>query len=301
MCAPFLLMLYFFQLLVGLLSADECASRLQQARQAARDQDFALAAASYRAAVTTCPFRSELLLELAKAQLMAQQVEDADQTLVRLLKVEPRHADALKLRGDTQYLLGNEAEAERLFRASSEAAPKSAEPHYALGRLFYHQTQLQQAAAEFRRAIELDPAHYRAYDNLGLTYDALNDIRAAMQSYEKALALVHKTHPTYDTVFANLADLLHRQGDFERSFQFASEAAKRNPRQARNFYLTGRALAKLARLDLAEKWLKQAVTLDPKYGAAHYQLAQIYRMQGRTEEADRALEAFQSSGSSAGK
>ena len=41
------------------------------------------------------------------------------------------------------------------------------------------------AEAEYLRAIELDPRHFRAYNNLGMLYAARDDIKAAVQYYCK--------------------------------------------------------------------------------------------------------------------
>jgi tetratricopeptide (TPR) repeat protein len=275
---------------------DDCAERLLQGRRAFQNQDFTLAAQAFQSASTVCPpqQRPGILLDLAKAQMMGGQLPPADATLSRLLQSDPRNAAALKLRGDVAYLLGKLPEAERLLLEAASVVPGNPDPQYALGRLYYHQSRFGDAVARFQKVLELDPASYRAYDNLGLSYEALNQGARALESYQKSLALVHQDHPEYDTVYANFADFLYRQADFERSFQFSAEAAKRNPRSARNFFLAGRALAKLERWDLASKWLNQAIALDPGHAAASYQLSQVYRRQGRDAEADRALAVFQS-------
>lgn len=273
--------------------AGECAERLEQARVAFRDQDYALAARALQSASTACPPNSSVLFDLSRAQMLAGQLPAAAATLARLLKSDPRNAAALKLRGDVAFLLADHPEAERFLLAAALEGPSNPEPQYALGRLYYHQSRFRDAIVRFRKAIEIDPAAYRAWDNLGLAHEALNQGPQAVESFQKALALVHKDHPEYDTVYANLADFLYRQADFERSFQSAVEAARRNPRSSRNFFLAGRALAKLERWDLALKWLKQTLELDPRHAAAAYQLAQVYRLTGREEEAERALAAFQ--------
>jgi cytochrome c-type biogenesis protein CcmH/NrfG len=41
------------------------------------------------------------------------------------------------------------------------------------------------------------------------------------------------------------------------------------------------------------KWLEQAAALNPDYPEPLYVLAQVYRRLGRTDDASRALKAFQ--------
>jgi tetratricopeptide (TPR) repeat protein len=251
--------LHFLFALAAPLAAGQCAIEMEGARQAYQDKDYTLAARRFERAVAACPSNANLLLDLAKVK----------------------------------YLLGDSTEAERLLRTAAEVDPQNPELHYALGRIYYHEVRLHQAVEQFEKALALDPAHHRAYDNMGLAFEGLNDFRRALECYEKALALVHKAHPAYDSVYANVADLLYHQAEFERSFQYAAEAASRNPSSARNFFLTGRALAKLERWEQSLKWLRQAVSIDPAHPAANYQLAQVYRSLGRIEDAERQLQAFQ--------
>jgi tetratricopeptide (TPR) repeat protein len=146
--------------------------------------------------------------------------------------------------------------------------------------------------ADYRKAVELDSKHFRAWDNLGLTYDALNQDAEALKSFFKSLDLVMKDQPAYDWAHANLADFFLRRNEYEKAFQLAAEAAKRNPQSARNCFLTGKALSKLEKHEFALRWLKRAVEMDNTYPEAFYLLAQTYRKVGQTEESAKALARF---------
>ena len=167
------------------------------------------------------------------------------------------------------------------------------EPYYALGRIYYQQNRFAESLAQFSKVLELDPKSFRAYDNMGLAYEGLNDNTRAMQHYQRALALVQKDHLDYDWVYGNVSNLFYKMGNYSNAFQFAAEAANRNPNSGRDFYLGGKALAKLGKPDLAAKWLQRAVILDPSLSEAHYQYAQVLRKIGKTEYADRELKIFQ--------
>jgi tetratricopeptide (TPR) repeat protein len=113
-----------------------------------------------------------------------------------------------------------------------------------------------------------------------------------LQHFLKALDLVHKQHPEYDVVYANAANFFIDRSEFEKAFQLAAEAAKRNPNSARNFFLTGKALVKLEKHDISIRWFQRAAELDPTYTEPRYWLAQVYRKLGKMEEAGRELEKF---------
>lgn len=274
-------------------TAQDCQEAQSLATKAYEARAYDEAARHFARAVSDCGPNAPLLLALGQAQLLAQQPADALASLDRIPPQDPHHVQALKVRAKALYFLRRDPEAEETLERAAARAPSDAEIPYDLGRMLYQQGRHVEAAESFRRAIALDPGAYKAWDNLGLTYEALGDTAGAQQHYLKALELVYKDHPRYDVVYANVAELLIRLGSYERAFDLAAEAAQRNPQEARNVFVAGKALVRLGRSDLSVKWLEQAITLNPDYPEPYYLLSQAYRQLGRAEDAERALEAFQ--------
>ncbi len=273
-------------------AADDCPTLVDRARKAFESRQFEAAITEFGRAVTVCPQARPLLLPLAQAQLMAQRLPDAIRTLEELLQLDPVNLEALKLRGDALYLAGQEQEAERSLQAALAIDGSHQPSLYALGRIYYQQNRFPEAVERFRAVVGLDPKAHRAYDNLALCYEALHQDKEALQHFLKALDLVHKDHPGYDTVYADFANFLLNRNEYEKAFQFAAEAAKRNPAAARNFFLTGKALVRLGKHELSLRWLEQANRLDASYPEARYLMAQTYRRLGREKEADEQLAKF---------
>ncbi len=194
--------------------------------------------------------------------------------------------------GQTQYLLGKEIEAERSFQAALALDPKNEETLYALGRLYAMQNRFPEAVEKLEAAVRINPKNYKAWDNLGVCYDSLSRDADALRSFTKALDLVMKDHPEYDWAHANVADFFLRRDQNEKAFQFAAEAAQRNPGSARNAFLTGKALVRLGKQDISLRWLERAVELDSQYTDALYVLGQTYKKLGRDADAARTLAKF---------
>ena len=267
-----------------------CDSLLADAARRSLDQkNYEAAAAEFRRAVDACPHERGLRLELARALFMAQKFDEA----FDLAGHFPRDPAALLLRANILYLRGEDAEAVQTFLRAIELDPQNENAVYSLGRVLYQQNRFEPAIAQFRRVLELDPKSYKAFDNLGLCYEALGKEDEAIRHFLKALDLVYKDHPDYDWPYANLANLFLKRGENEKAFQLASEAAVRNPASARNFYLTGKALARLEKLELAAKWLRQSTELDPGYPDPRYLLGQVYQKLGRQDDAAREFKAFE--------
>ena len=270
-----------------------CTAHIADARAAYERQAYTEARAQFTEAVTVCGATPPLLLALAQAELLSRDVEAALATLAQLEALGPLSVAALKVRARALYLVANDRDAELTLLSAASRDPGDAELAYDLGRIYYQQQRHQDAHRAFERATTLDPRSYKAWDNLGLACEALGDEAAAVRHYAPAMAIAQTDAPAYDVVYANYADLLLRQGEFQRAFDAAAEAAQRNPRDPRNLLLAGKALLKLEATDAGVKWLTQAVTLDPDYPEPHYLLARAYRVLGRPNDARRAMEAFQ--------
>ena len=271
----------------------DCGEAQALARQAYEARRYDDAAQHFTRAVKVCGPSVVLWLALGQAQLLARHPAEALATLERIPADSPDYVAALKVKAKAQYLLRRDDDAKATLKRAAERAPEDAEVPYDLGRIDYQQGRHAEAAELLRRATTLDPGSYKAWDALGLATEALGNVHEAQQLYLKAIALVHQAHPHYDVVYANFADLMIKVGDYQRAFDLAAEAAARNPDEARNFFLAGKALAQLARADISLRWFERAIVLDPDYPEAHYQLAQAYRRLGRTADAERALKAFQ--------
>ncbi len=270
-----------------------CQLSVDSARAAFTQRNYNVAANDFRRALDACPQQQALRLELARALFMLQRFDEA-QKLARAVLADDAHSiPALLLLANSLYLSGEEPEAVATFQRVIEIDPKNGDAIYSLGRVYYQQNRFEQAITQFRRLLELDPKSYKAYDNLGLCYEALGKEDEAIRHFLQALDLVYKDHPEYDWPYANLANLLLKRGENQKAFQLASEAAVRNPASARNFYLTGKALSRLEKLDLAVKWLKQSVELDPTYPEPRYLLGQVLMKLGKAEEAQREFQAFE--------
>ena len=270
-----------------------CDAQLARARDAYERHEYEQARTGFAAAVTACGETPPVLLALAQAELLSRDAAAALATLGRLEAKGPLSVPAMKVRAKALYLSVRDREAELTLLAAAARAPKDPEIPYDLGRIYYQQQRHQEAQRAFQQAIANDARAYKAWDNLGLTFEALGNVSEAIRHYAKAMAIAHTDAPSYDVVYANYADLLIREGQYRKAFDAAAEAAQRNPRDARNFLLAGKALVRLEAPDVGVKWLTQATVLDPDYPEPHYLLARAYQRLGRLEESRQAMAAFQ--------
>lgn len=76
-----------------------------------------------------------------------------------------------------------------ILDATADLAPEEAEVWYLRAKVHYRQRQYEFARADLKRALERDPNHYRALEDLGLVLEVLGTKTEALEAYRKALAI----------------------------------------------------------------------------------------------------------------
>ncbi len=231
-------------------------------------------------------------LAQANAYFKQARLAQAKEIAEQVLRIQPGQPSALKIKGNAEYLLGDSAKAIDTFIDLMDWHPDDEDAPYMLGRIYYQESMLEQAMGQFQRVLKLNPHSYKAYDNLGLCYEAKGDNEKATRYFLTAIKLVEKDHPDYDSAYANLAELLLKTGDPEKAFGAASKAVERNPYSARDFYIGAKALEQLGKVDLCLHWVQRSAALDPKYPEPEYLLARVYRQLGQPEKAEEARKKF---------
>lgn len=77
----------------------------------------------------------------------------------------------------------------KIIDATVEMAPEVAEAWYIRGRVNYLKKDYGQAIVDFRRALDRDPKHYGAMNDLGIALEATGAKKEALEAYRKTLAL----------------------------------------------------------------------------------------------------------------
>jgi tetratricopeptide (TPR) repeat protein len=174
----------------------------------------------------------------------------------------------------------------------SQGDPQNPLYLYWLARLDYDARAYTPAISRLRRVIELDPNMMRAYNNLGLCYDSLGQFDEAVQSFTRAIELNRRQKQPSAWPPLNLAVSLISLNRLDEAVAQLHEALSYNPQFPQAHYQLGLALEKQRKFDEAIAPLQRAVELDPLYPEPHYTLGRIYQRQGKREEAQEQIERF---------
>lgn len=179
-------------------------------------------------------------------------------------------------------------ELEKLVRSD----PRKALYPYWLARLDYAAQQFNSAVTNLQRALDLEPGFTKAYDNLGLCYEALGKDDEAIRSYQEANRLNRLNAPNSPWPPLNLARLLVKFNRLEEAETYLRESLGYDKKFAKAHYQLGVVLEKQQKYAEAITELQQASISDPTYPEPHYVLSRIYRRQGETKNAETALVTF---------
>lgn len=139
-----------------------------------------------------------------------------------------------------------------------------------------------EAAAIYRRVIELDPKFVNAHGNLGVALIALGQTDEGIASYRRALEI----SPDFADGAYNLARALFKKGKVEDAIKMFEKAAMLyGDTNANAFNSLGNSLRTANMPDKALPHALKAVALDPGNAEAMLNLACTYRDLGRFDEA----------------
>lgn len=145
-----------------------------------------------------------------------------------------------------------------------------------------------QAIKHYEKTIELAPAFYPAYNNLGYQYLSQGDLKAAERAFLEVLKL-KEADPAACFGLGNVLLQTERHAEAEKTLQ---QGLEQDPRSALGHYLLGSVHFGTRRFRESEKELRAALLLDPSMSLAQMALVDLYLQQQRDREALQELKLF---------
>ena len=128
--------------------------------------EYDLAMKAYATAAAVAPDDDQAYLKLAVAARNSNQPEVATEALQSLLRLEPRHMGAHYLLGLTHLEQGRFEHAVRHNVAAVRINPNFADAYNNLGTAWQNLGELDKALVFYRKAVELEPRHATARQNV---------------------------------------------------------------------------------------------------------------------------------------
>ena len=142
-----------------------------------------------------------------------------------------------------------------------------------------------QAIADLKKAIALNPSNYDAYMNLGVAFEKLGQFDNAERNFEKAIELKPRSYEAY----TNRGILYEETGRSDKAISDYTKAITLNPSYFEAYNNRGVVFGKMGRFDQAIADYSETIRINPRHVDAHSNRAVAYTLTGRY---DRAIEDF---------
>jgi tetratricopeptide (TPR) repeat protein len=166
------------------------------------------------------------------------------------------------------------------YQKAIELEPKHAMAHNNLGHSLHAKGQVDEAVASYRKAVALDPTLANAHYSLGRAAYDKGQLNQAITCFNKAIAL----NPKYADAHTNLGTALTDKGRWDEAIACFERALTFNPRLGMAYYMLGIALGETGQWDAAIACFRKATELDPMHAEAHCNLGDALARRGRFAE-----------------
>ncbi|MFO8113406.1 MAG: tetratricopeptide repeat protein [Desulfosalsimonadaceae bacterium] len=154
------------------------------------------------------------------------------------------------------------------------------------GDAFYQAGQLDEALAEYERALAIDPENVNVHNSIGVCHGDREDWDSALVSFDRAIEL----DPEDAFAIYNAGYIYMQKGDCEKALGYFQRAMKTDDNIFELLFQTGRALYELGRFEEALSYLQQALSKNETPGNL------VYRAMGdcnmALDHTDEAIKAY---------
>ena len=177
----------------------------------------------------------------------------------------------------------------RVAYEAVEAAPNDAAKNGAMAMLLQAHSQFENAEDFYRRSQRFEPAVFNWTYYLGITQQRQAKHNDAVANFRAALNI----DPAYAPARLHLAESLLALGELDEAGELYRSVIESDPGIADAHFGFGRVLVAKGETKDAVQSLQRACELGPRFGAAHYALAMAYRDLGESGKAKQHLALYE--------
>jgi len=220
----------------------------------------------------------------------------ARQMFTRAIEIDPGYARAYAGVADCHsYLYMYWDASESNLQAADDASrnallidPGLAEAHVSRGLAISLSKRYDEAEIEFQTAIRLDPRLFEAYYFYARSCVQQGKPNDAARLFEHASEVKREDYQA-PLLLGMVYTGMGRQADAEQSYRCAWQRAEKHlelhPDDARALYLGANSLCRLGERARSLDWARRALAIDPEDCGVLYNVACVYALQGRIDEA----------------
>lgn len=225
-------------------------------------------------------------LQTAAGHHQSGRYEDARRFYQKVLKADPRNADALSLFGILFAQTGDLPQALAMLRKAAASNPRDPGIHFNLASVHRQQGAIAEAVAAYRSALTLDPHNVEIHKNLAVVLKEGGRYQEALDAYAAALHMAPRDAELHYNV-GNALKEMGRLRDAEASYRRAIDLRPGYIDASNNL---ASCLFRQDRLPEAEDVYRQIIASAPNFAITHNNLGLVLQAQGRPEDAYASFE-----------
>ena len=200
---------------------------------------------------------------------------------------DKKKADAARNLGEAHLREGNLPVALRELIKAQKLNPNDAVVYNDLGLVYMAKERPDVAVEEFRKALKLNPDYSLAKNNLGSAYLVLKEWDKAIPVLEDVTGDLLYATPHFP--LANLGWAYYNKGDYGKAEKYLTEALDLEPEFLVAKVNLGRTYLATGRLHEALNLFEEAAKTNPRDPALLYEMGKTYRLLGNYNNAILAL------------
>jgi tetratricopeptide (TPR) repeat protein len=157
-----------------------------------------------------------------------------------------------------------------------------------LGVIATRDGQIEESVSKFQKALQLNPHHLAALDNLGNAYRALKQWGAARNVLERAIEIApHDPEANY-----SLGMVFAQNNDTAKAYEYLQRALQARPDYVEALNNLGVLYLVTQRRDQAVASFEQCIRITPAFDQSYLNLARVYALEGAHDKARSVLFAL---------
>jgi tetratricopeptide (TPR) repeat protein len=221
--------------------------------------------------------------ERAETEFDAGRYQTARKILEAIRDLRTPDAAFHDLLGSAYYAIDDPKKASQEFQEAVRLEPADPEHYFKLGMVFLKHRTADPAIYVYETALTSRPDVPKLWFGLGLSHYLASRLNEAEQALRKALAL----DPQYDAAYVVLGDLLEQSNRTADALDVFHKAMDVRPDLYLPYYYYGKLASKEGHENSADAIakLRKAVSLNPNFPEARYELGKALVQAGQTSEA----------------
>jgi predicted O-linked N-acetylglucosamine transferase (SPINDLY family) len=211
----------------------------------------------------------------------ARRLPEAEETLRRVLAVQPEHPVAMHIMAVVMHQTNRSPEALEWARRAVARQTNEAEFRNTLGVIAMNLGQFAEAEAAYRKSMQLRPTYVTALNNLAQMYMATGRLNDAVAIYRQAIQIA----PNDPTAALALSSALISSGRLDEALGQLQRLSQIQPNNPDIYNLMGNALMMKGEPIQAIQAYRRSVAVMPTFAGGHSNLGNALQQTGSTEEA----------------